>query len=91
VPRQLLAAGEHVLALGRDPRRLAELAAAGADVRGGDAADAAFLADAFRGADAVHTLQPYDPTALDHRAEQDRLGEPSSRPSGTPGCATSSP
>ena len=41
----------------------------------GDANDAAFLAKAFRGADAVYTLLPTDRRAPDYRAEQDRQGE----------------
>jgi uncharacterized protein YbjT (DUF2867 family) len=71
----LLEAGESVRAVGRNPRALAELAAAGAEPRTGDAADAAFLTESFRGADAVHTMLPYSPTAPDFRAEQARLGE----------------
>jgi uncharacterized protein YbjT (DUF2867 family) len=71
----LLEAGEPVRAAGRNPRVLAELAAAGAEPRAGDAADAAFLTEAFRGADAVHTMLPYSTAAPDFRAEQARLGE----------------
>jgi len=71
----LLEAGESVRAVGRNPRALAELATAGAEVRAGDAADAAFLTEAFRGADAVHTMLPYRPGAPDFRAEQAQLGE----------------
>lgn len=41
----------------------------------GDATDAAFLATAFRGADAVYTLLPTDRRSPDYRAEQDRQGE----------------
>jgi len=72
--RQLLAAGETVRAIGRKPAVLAELAAAGAETAAGDAGDAAFLADAFRGSDAVFTMLPYSPGAPDFRAEQARLG-----------------
>jgi uncharacterized protein YbjT (DUF2867 family) len=71
----LLAAGEKVRALGRSERKLAELASAGAEVLIGDAADATFLAGAFRGADAVYTLLPTDRQAPDYRAEQNRQGE----------------
>lgn len=74
IVHRLLAAGEPVRAVGRNPGALAELAAAGAEPRAGDAADAAFLADAFRGADAVHTMLPDSPAAPDFRAEQARLG-----------------
>jgi uncharacterized protein YbjT (DUF2867 family) len=75
IVHRLVAAGEPVRAVGRNPKALAELAAAGAEIRAGDAADAAFLTDAFRGADAVHTMLPYSPAAPDFRAEQARLGE----------------
>jgi uncharacterized protein YbjT (DUF2867 family) len=75
IVRRLLEAGEHVRAIGRSPQALAELEAAGAEPRAGDAADAAFLTEAFRGADAVHTMLPYSHTAPDFRAEQARLSE----------------
>jgi uncharacterized protein YbjT (DUF2867 family) len=75
IVHRLLAAGEDVRALGRNPEALAALVAAGAETRAGDAADPAFLAAAFRGADAVHTLLPYSPASPDFRAEQARLGE----------------
>lgn len=74
IVRRLLAQGESVRAVGRDPRGLTELAALGAETAAGDAGDAAFLTAAFRGADAVHTMLPYDPTSPDFRAEQARLG-----------------
>jgi uncharacterized protein YbjT (DUF2867 family) len=70
---RLLEAGEHVRAIGRNPTALAELAAAGAETRAGDAADPAFLTEAFRGADAVHTMLPYSLEARDFYAEQARL------------------
>lgn len=75
IARRLLDAGEPVRAIGRSAPRLAPLAAAGAEARVGDAADAEFLADAFRGADAVYTLLPIDPQAPDYHAQQTRLGE----------------
>jgi uncharacterized protein YbjT (DUF2867 family) len=75
ITRRLLAAGEPVRALGRNPRALAQLAAEGAETLAGDAGDAAFLTEAFRGSHAVHTLLPYAPSSPDFRAEQERLGE----------------
>ncbi len=75
IVHRLLEAGEPVRAIGRNPRALAELAAAGAEARAGDVADAAFLAEVFRGADAVHTMLPDSAGAPDFRAEQARLGE----------------
>jgi uncharacterized protein YbjT (DUF2867 family) len=47
----------------------------GAEVAAGDAADPAFLARAFAGADAAYTLIPPDMRAPDFRAHQDRVGE----------------
>ena len=41
----------------------------------GDTNDAAFLTKGFRGADAVYTLLPTDPSSPDYRAVQDRQGE----------------
>jgi uncharacterized protein YbjT (DUF2867 family) len=73
VARGLLKAGERVRALGRSRERLAGII--GAEARAGDAADAAYLTDAFQGADAVLTLLPPDPTSTDYRALQDRQGE----------------
>jgi uncharacterized protein YbjT (DUF2867 family) len=75
IVRRLLEAGEHVRVVGRNPQALAELEAAGAEPRAGDAAEAAFLTEAFRGADAVHTMLPYSHSAPDFRAEQARLSE----------------
>ena len=75
ITEALLKAGEKVRALGRSENKLAELKRAGAEVLTGDATDAAFLAKAFRGADAVYTLLPTDRRSPDYRAEQDRQGE----------------
>jgi uncharacterized protein YbjT (DUF2867 family) len=75
ITEALLKAGEKVCALGRSESKLAELKRAGAEVLVGDTNDAAFLAKAFRGADAVYTLLPTDPRAPDYRDEQDRQGE----------------
>ena len=73
--QRLLAAGQPVRGLGRSPARLAMLAAAGADVMAGDASDADYLAEAFRGADAVFTMMPFDPAAADFHDHQRRHGE----------------
>jgi uncharacterized protein YbjT (DUF2867 family) len=70
ITKRLLAAGESVRALGRSPDRLAALAGMGADARVGDAGDAAFLSEAFRGADAGYTLLPYDPHVAGYAALQ---------------------
>jgi uncharacterized protein YbjT (DUF2867 family) len=75
IVESLLAQGRPVRAIGRNPKALAELAEAGAEIAAGDAGDAGFLTEAFRGADVVHTLLPYNPASPDFRAEQARLGE----------------
>lgn len=75
ITETLLALGEPVRALGRSKGKLAELESAGAEILSGDATDAAWLARAFEGSDAVYTLLPTDRQAADYRAEQDRQGE----------------
>lgn len=75
IAEQLLERGDRVRALARSRERLAELAAAGAEVRAGDAADAGYLTDAFAGADAVYTLLPYDVGTTDYFGDQRRAGE----------------
>lgn len=53
---RLLAAGQSVRAMARDPRHLAALAAAGADCVRGDALDPASLGPALRGIDVAYYL-----------------------------------
>jgi uncharacterized protein YbjT (DUF2867 family) len=73
--RRLLAAGARVRAIGRNPDKLAALASAGAEALAGDSRDPAFLAQAFRGADAAYTLLATDRRAPDYAARQDEEGE----------------
>jgi uncharacterized protein YbjT (DUF2867 family) len=75
VAEQLLAAGEKLRVLARSADKLADLKAKGAEVMAGDAADAGYLAQAFKGADAVYTLIPPNFGAPDFRAYQNQLGE----------------
>ncbi len=75
IARRLLEAGEEVRAIGRSEATLAPLAAAGAHTAAGDPADAAFLTEAFRGADAVYALIPINLAYADYQARQARLGE----------------
>jgi uncharacterized protein YbjT (DUF2867 family) len=75
ITETLLKARERVRALGRSESKLADLKSAGAEALTGDTTDAAFLAKAFRGAEAVYTLLPTDRRSFDYRAEQDRQGE----------------
>lgn len=74
ITETLLQAGERVRALGRSATKLPDLEHAGADVMIGDATDASFLAEAFRGADAVYTLIAPDAQSPDYRAAQDAHG-----------------
>ena len=71
----LLAQGEKVRVIARSKDALAPLASKGAEVRDGDAMDAAFLTNAFRGSDAVYTLIPPNFTHPDFPAYQDEIGE----------------
>ncbi len=71
----LLAAGHRVRALARSAGKLAALERAGAQPFIGDIADADFLAQACRGADAAYTRLPTDRRAIDYAAQQAREGE----------------
>ncbi len=75
VAELLLDSGEKVRVLGRSREKLMSLEKRGAEVQTGDAADARFLASAFRGAEGVFTLLPPDSRSTDYRALQDRMGE----------------
>ena len=75
ISQQLLHEGENIRALGRSAAKLAGLESKGAKVLTGDATDAAFLASAFGGADAVYTLLPPDPQSADLRMKWDQQGE----------------
>ena len=73
ISEQLLKKGEQVRALGRSASKLSDLKNSGAETLAGEATDAVFLADAFRGADAVYTLLPYDPNESDYYAKQKKV------------------
>ena len=75
----LLGQGTAVRVVGRNARSLAALKAAGADIAAGDIGDAGFLAQAFAGATGVYTMIPTDYAAHDLAAEQDRLGNATTR------------
>jgi uncharacterized protein YbjT (DUF2867 family) len=75
ITRLLLESGQTVRALGRSERKLAEIRNRGAEALAGDAGDSRFLTDAFRGADAVFTMIPSDPTDPAYRASAHRFGE----------------
>jgi uncharacterized protein YbjT (DUF2867 family) len=75
VTDKLLKGGKKVRALARGKEKLKALEARGAEARSGDAGDAAFLAKAFDGAEAVLTMIPTDLKAPDIAAYQDKVGE----------------
>lgn len=75
ITTQLLKNGAQVRAIGRTGSRLTGLAHAGAQPIVGDIGDPKFLAEAFRGADAVYSLIPADPTWENYHQMADRLGE----------------
>ena len=75
ISEQLLQRGENIRALGRSAAKLAGFERRGTEVLLGDAADAAFLTSAFRGADAVYTLLPPDLQSPDLRMKWDQQGE----------------
>jgi uncharacterized protein YbjT (DUF2867 family) len=70
----LLKAGKKVRAVLRHPEKAAQLAELGAELAVGDMHDAAFLGDAFAGADAVLVMIPGDMQAADFGAVQDDIG-----------------
>jgi uncharacterized protein YbjT (DUF2867 family) len=71
----LLKDGEKVRVIGRARDRLQPLIDRGADAAVGDAADAAFLSEAFRGSSGVYTLLPPDSHHPDYPAYQTKVGE----------------
>ena len=71
----LLDRGHAVRVIARSADKLASLAARGADAVAADLTDTDALSAALRGAGAVYTLQPVDPTATDYRAHQRAIGE----------------
>jgi uncharacterized protein YbjT (DUF2867 family) len=70
----LLAGGEKVRVIGRSRDRLEAFASRGAETAVGDATDGAFLARAFRGADAIYAMIPPDYRDDDYFGRFDRIG-----------------
>jgi uncharacterized protein YbjT (DUF2867 family) len=75
VAEKLLAKGEKVRVLGRDPKRLAKFAEKGAEVFPLDVTDAAALTKAFAGAKAVYAMIPPNVAAPDVPAYQSRVSD----------------
>jgi uncharacterized protein YbjT (DUF2867 family) len=72
--RLLLGQGRKVRVVGRSAQRLESLRQAGAETAVGDAADARFLAQALRKAEAVYTMLPSNYGAADPLAESALTG-----------------
>jgi uncharacterized protein YbjT (DUF2867 family) len=70
----LLDEGEKVRVIGRSQERLQPLLDRGAEAAVGDVSDAAFLTEAFKGAEAVFALIPPNYAAEDFRAEYNAVG-----------------
>lgn len=70
----LLKQGHKVRIIGRKAESLAALKAAGAELAIGDAGNADFLAQSFKGADAVYTMIPPNHASNAFRAWQNQIG-----------------
>jgi uncharacterized protein YbjT (DUF2867 family) len=75
VAEDLLAKGKQVRAIGRDAEKLKALASRGAEAYACDVTDAAALAKAFAGAEAVYAMIPPRMDLDDYRAFQDRISD----------------
>ncbi len=71
----LLAAGEKVRVIGRDPARMKRFVTSGADAFVGDVEDEAAMTKAFTGATAVYLILPSAPQRDDWRAYQERVSD----------------
>ena len=75
VAEKLLAEGEKVRVVGRDPRRLERFTQNGAESFIADATDAAALTKAFAGAKAVYAMIPPNIASPDVRAYEERVSD----------------
>jgi uncharacterized protein YbjT (DUF2867 family) len=75
IARRLLAHGEKVRAIGRDPVRLKALVQKGAEAFAADVGDAAALTQAFRGTKAVYLMIPPNPSIPNLREDQERVSD----------------
>jgi uncharacterized protein YbjT (DUF2867 family) len=75
VVEELLKRKQKVRALGRSKEKLESLARLGAEIMTGDATDARFLTEAFRGAQGVYTLIPPNFATQDFRKYQREVGK----------------
>jgi len=75
VAGKLLAHGEKVRVIGRDAKRLERLVKIGAEAYVANAADAAWLTQAFSGAKAVYLMIPPNPTHPNVLEDQERVSD----------------
>jgi uncharacterized protein YbjT (DUF2867 family) len=73
VAKTLLARGQEVRVVGRNPERLQKFTTHGAVAVTADNTDASALTKAFQGADSVYALLPPNVTSNDYRSYQDRV------------------
>src|SRR5262249_21333653 len=73
--KRLLAQGKKVRVIGRSADRLQALAAAGAESFVAELSDAASLAKAFAGAEAVYVMIPPNPASNDPLADRERIAD----------------
>lgn len=75
IAEKLLAGGERVRVVGRDPGRLERFVRKGAEAFRADVLDAAAMARAFQGATAVYTMIPPNFNEPDARSYQERVSD----------------
>lgn len=75
IAKALLSRGNKVRAIARNADKLAELKAAGAETLAGNQEDVSFLAEAFKGADALYFMIPPNYGAADFRGYQNKLAD----------------
>ena len=75
VADRLLAEGEKVRVVGRDPQRLGQFTQKGAESFIADATDAGALTNAFAGAKAVYAMIPPNIASLDVRAYEESVSD----------------
>jgi uncharacterized protein YbjT (DUF2867 family) len=75
ITETLLAKGQKVRTIGRDPKRLEQFAAKGAETFIAEATDADALSKAFSGAKAAYILIPPNVSAADIRGYQERVSD----------------
>jgi len=75
ISRKLLAHGEKVRVIGRDPKHLESLVQKGAEAFAANATDAAALTQAFTGAKAVYLMIPPNPGIPNVREDQERVSD----------------